>query len=169
MRTLRPLLLVAAALSAACPRNDSGVPASAPPPRAAAPAETAAPVLATAEGPEWSLTLEAPAACRAGEKTLARVAFQAKGGWHVNPDYPTGFEPAADGTVRVDGARVAISPEWKPCGTKAEDKCSGSGSFPFTAPSPGPSRLSGTVAFSVCNPEKCLIEKARVTVAIQAR
>ena len=39
----------------------------------------------------------------------------------------------------------------------------------FTAAATGETRLSGTVAFSVCNPDRCLIEKVPLTATVAAR
>ena len=41
--------------------------------------------------------------------------------------------------------------------------------FGFTAPAGGETRLSGTAAFSVCNPDRCLIEKVPLSASVSSR
>ncbi len=53
----------------------------------------------------------------------------------------------------------------KPCAAKAEDTCESTSALAYSNGAPG-QRVAGTVQFSVCEPEKCLIEKVKVASAI---
>jgi hypothetical protein len=93
------------------------------------------------------------------------VTITAKAPLHINPDYPTAFRPDP-GAVTFDTPKVPLAQETKkPCAQKAEDTCESSSSIKYASASAG-AKVSGTVLFSVCQPEKCLIEKAQVTAAI---
>ena len=126
----------------------------APPPQAAqAPAPGA-----RAETKEYVVAL----AARGGDGT---VTITAKPPLHINPEYPTAFRPDP-GPVTFDGPKVSLAQESKkPCAEKAEDTCESSSSIKYAGASPG-ARVSGTVLFSVCEAERCLIEKAQVAAAV---
>jgi hypothetical protein len=93
------------------------------------------------------------------------VTITAKPPLHLNADYPTAFKPDP-GTVAFDGAKVPLGQETKkPCASKGEDVCESSSSLKYTGATSG-AKVSGTVLFSVCEPERCLIEKAQVAAAV---
>ena len=130
--------------------------------------EPAAPDAGTrAEGRDWAVSLEGPAAAGAGQPVRVRVA--AKGGFHVNLEYPTAFLPVADATADLGGARIDLSGalEKKPCAARPAETCEASAAIPFVAR--GTSRLSGYLAFSVCDPKVCLIEKVPLAISVAAR
>ncbi|MBX7100040.1 MAG: hypothetical protein K1X89_20165 [Myxococcaceae bacterium] len=133
-------LVVTLAL-AACSRSPSPAPEAAPGP--------------SAEAPTYRVALEpGPGPGALSLRLTARPPF------HVNGEFPLSFTPDGASTVRFDGARVALTPaERTPCDGSAADACAVRAGLPFTAPAPGPARVSGTVSFSVCNPEHCLLHK----------
>jgi hypothetical protein len=162
---MRKALYALAALAVACSRGS-------PPPPAPTAAATAAPAPAggptpgsTAEGQFWQVALEPPPSFRAGAPAAARVRIAARGGYHVNLDYPAAFVPAPGSSADFGAARIPLEPgERTACAEHPSDTCAVAASLPLT-PRPGPElRIAGTLAFSVCSAERCLIEKAPLQV-----
>jgi hypothetical protein len=93
------------------------------------------------------------------------VRIAARAGMHVNEEYPTSFRPAADATAGLAGDRVPLDQviERVPCTGDAASACEVILALPIVPPVSGDLRVSGTLAFSVCSAERCLIEK--VTLA----
>jgi hypothetical protein len=81
------------------------------------------------------------------------------------------FRPDAAATAAFEAERVPLGEgaERTSCADHPGEACAVSAPLRFTARAPGPSRLSGTVAFSVCNPDRCLIEKVPVAADVAAR
>jgi hypothetical protein len=77
-----------------------------------------------------------------------RVDVRTSNGFHVNDEYPVSFTPE-------DGGRVALKDQLKktPCEDDAQFSCAAAVPLPNT---------SGTLAFSVCSKENCLIEKVAI-------
>lgn len=154
-RPFSVLPLALAALLGAC-KEGASTAATTPPkvPPATAPSGNGARV----ETDQYVVALSAGAA----EGT---VTITAKAPLHINPDYPTAFRPDP-GPVTFDAPKIPLGQESKkPCAHKAEDTCESSSSIKYASASRG-AKVSGTVLFSVCEPEKCLIEKAQVAAAI---
>jgi hypothetical protein len=99
------------------------------------------------------------------------VIVRARGRYHVNREYPMSFRPDATASATFEGERVALGDgaTLTPCADHPGDGCSVSAPLRFTARSAGEARLAGTVAFSVCNPERCLIEKVPLSATVAAR
>ena len=123
------------------------------------------------EGEAFLVVLEPPATARAGEAATARVVVTARGSYHVNRDYPMAFRPDAASTARFAGERVALGEgaARTACRDFPGEDCTVSAPLAFTAPPSGETRLSGTAAFSVCNPDRCLIEKVPLSAPVAAR
>ncbi|MGC4000063.1 MAG: hypothetical protein QM767_22550 [Anaeromyxobacter sp.] len=178
-RPVTALLLLALA---GCTRCREEVPAPVPPepakPTTGAlvplpaplPASAPAPAGPTAEAEAWTVALETPAAT-AGAPAQARVRIGARGTFHVNPDYPLSFSPDPAATARFSGERVALGTgaERTPCAEHPEHACALTVALPFTAPPAGAARLAGTLAFSVCNDDRCLIEKVALAADAPVR
>jgi hypothetical protein len=115
------------------------------------------------------VSLEPPPTFRPGEAAAARVRIAARGGYHVNLDYPAAFVPAPDATADFPSARVRLEPLEKiACVEHPSDTCTLTAAVPLT-PRPGaPVRVAGTLAFSVCTADRCLIEKAPLAVTATA-
>jgi hypothetical protein len=154
MRTLLTLLTAAVAASACEKKADA--PAIKP---AASPAAAAGPAPSRVETETYAVAFSAAAA--GGTITLT-----ARPPLHINADYPAAFKPDP-GPVAFAGERVPLGQEQKtPCAAKAEDTCQSTSTVAYTGGAAG-AQVSGTVLFSVCEPEKCLIEKVRVASAIR--
>jgi hypothetical protein len=111
------------------------------------------------EAPAWAVTLALPSPLRSGVAANATVQLIARAGHHVNLEYPTAFKPDARSNVTVAGPRVSLTTVGtRPCPGRPGETCELTMSLPFT-PGAGQRRLSGTVLFSVCTAERCLIER----------
>jgi hypothetical protein len=172
------LLAVGGALaSLGCSPSPGGAAPTAPVAGAAGPAPvtgasgSAAVAGQRAEGEAFQVTLELPSAARPGEAATARIVVTARGTYHVNPEYPMAFRPDPASTAAFAGARVALGEgaARTACKDRPEEACTVSAPLGFTAPAAGESRIVGTLAFSVCNPERCLIEKVPLSAAVLAR
>lgn len=98
---------------------------------------------------------------------VASAVVVAKEGYHVNPDYPVAFKPAPESTVTFASERLALGTGTRtPCAAPHEaDACQAAFDVPFTA-APGAQTVQGTLAFSVCSADTCLIEKMPLTLAL---
>ena len=131
----------------------------------------AAPPGPQAEGEGYRVVLAAPASARPGERATARVVVTARAPYHVNPDYPMAFRPDAASAPALTAARIALTDgaARTACEDRPGELCAVSAPLPFTAPAAGEARLSGTVAFSVCSAERCLIEKVPLAAEVPVR
>jgi hypothetical protein len=163
----RTAAALAALALAACERPASAQ--AAPPP---APATPRAPALAATlpgEPAPYELELEPPLAAKAGQAATARVIVRARGGFHVNRDYPMAFRPDPASVAAFGSERVALeAAERTPCAAEPEEACRVSAPLRLTVREPGQARLSGTVAFSVCTKELCRIEKVPAELTVLA-
>jgi len=118
------------------------------------------------ERPEYLVELLAPTAQAAGAEVTALVHVAGRGGYHVNADYPLAFTPDPVEGLAFKDKRIALldSAERTPCAGAAKDTCEVRAKVPFTASKTA--KLSGVLAFSICQPEQCLIKKARLAVDV---
>ena len=112
-----------------------------------------------------------PAEVKAGQAATARVVIAATGAFHVNKDYPLAFRPEPGSVAAFGAGRIPLGEraERTPCAAHPEEDCRVAAPLLFTLAARGEATLAGTVAFSVCNPEICLIEKVPLTMAVAAR
>lgn len=157
-RTLRALLL-STWLSAGVAVADAGAPAP------------GAPDVARVEREAWTVSLEVPAAAPPGGRAMARVVIASRGGYHVTRDYPVSFRPDSSASGALGAAKVALGEGAvrAPCPDEPGEACQLSAPLPFTAAAAGPTRVAGTVAFSVCNADRCLIEKVALAATVARR
>jgi hypothetical protein len=126
---------------------------------------------AAVDGEAWRVSLDASGEYRAGQLASARLRISAKPGYHVNLDYPTVFRPAASKGVDFAADRVPLGAALTrvACADHPGEACEVSAPVSFKVRAKGPVRVAGTLAFSVCNPERCLIEKVPLALALQAK
>lgn len=120
--------------------------------------------LATVEGEQYTVEIVAPAV-NVDADAQFRVSIAAKGGFKFNQAFPTklklgdppnGLEfpkrrlKKGDGQASADGKSFAFAVPVK--ATKA-------GQFPFDA----------VLKFSVCNDEKCVVQRKKLKIAITAK
>ena len=135
----------------------------------AAPARAADEVPAAAadraEGKEWAVRVDA-AGGAAG--AAAQLRLSSRAGYHVNLEYPIGFRPGPDSTITFREERVALTPAGRTaCEGRPEETCAVVLALPGAVPEHGERRLAGTLAFSVCSPERCLIEKVPLRATLR--
>ncbi len=101
-----------------------------------------------------------------GEPATRTVSVEARGGFHVNAEYPMNFQPEKSASVDYAKKRFdkADGLEFKPCAKAEKETCRASLPVKFVAKAEGPATLSGVLAFSVCTEAQCLIEKVPLTV-----
>jgi hypothetical protein len=96
-----------------------------------------------------------------------RVELRATGDYHLNDDYPIHLDLATDpnvrfATTRIDRAAIQLAPCKEPA-----HSCAATVTAPFRATGAG--RAGGTLAFAVCNADRCVIEKSVVSAAVPAK
>lgn len=97
------------------------------------------------------------------------VEVVARGGFHVNAEYPLSFRPVPSSAAdfakprfdRDDGLVL------EPCAGDARDACRARLPIAFTPRTAGAFRVGGTLSFSVCSAEKCLIRKVDLAVPVE--
>jgi hypothetical protein len=134
----------------------------------AADAPPAKAVASRAEGEAFHVALVPPASVKPGAAGTARVVVTARGPYHVNRDYPTSFRVEKGSTAVFPGEKVPLGEgaARTPCKDFPGETCSLSAPLPFRAAASGETRIAGVVAFSVCNPDRCLIEKVPVAAVV---
>jgi hypothetical protein len=164
VRQLSRLVATVAALAlCACP-ND---PQKSPPAAAVAGADAGARAPADA----FHASLTGPGQIAVGKQGEVVVEVAARGGFHVNDEYPHTFRPTQGGEgVQFGADRYDLRQGWErtPCPGEPAHACAFRARVPFQATAKGSRRAGGVVALSVCNPEICLIEKVPVSAAIEA-
>jgi hypothetical protein len=107
----------------------------------------------------YSIWLQAPSPVKAGEPVPVEVVLTAKPPYHCNAEYPHKFKLAAapaglsysEETVRG----MKVTPERSVM------------AIPVKADAPGKPTISGTLSFSVCTAERCMVEKRDVSLALE--
>lgn len=147
----QPSLALAVALAAGCQKE----PAARVPPRDA-----------------FEVTASAPAEVPAGEQADLTVRLVSRSGYHVNAEYPHTFRPGESSAgVRFEAERYDLQDrsERTACETAKDETCAVVARIPFRVTEAGPQKAAGILAFSVCNPEVCLIEKVPLSALVEVR
>ncbi|MBL9037240.1 MAG: hypothetical protein JNG84_01875 [Archangium sp.] len=99
------------------------------------------------------------------------VSIEARAGYHVNADYPVKFTTAKDATVTFASPAIPLRDvlHKTPCEKQPTEACAASAKVPFTAGAAGDAVVAGTLAFSVCSAEQCLIEKVPLRLTLSVR
>ena len=97
------------------------------------------------------------------------VEVVARGGFHVNEEYPLSFRPLP--SPAVDFAKPRFDRDdglvLEPCTAGARDACRARLPIAFTPRTAGAFSVGGTLSFSVCSAEKCLIKKVDLAVPVE--
>ncbi|HTV20691.1 MAG TPA: hypothetical protein VMG12_18535 [Polyangiaceae bacterium] len=138
--------------------------ANAPVPAADAPAGKAAgePVKGAVVSDEgFSTWLQATSPVTAGGPATVEAVLVAKTGYHCNAEYPHKFKlGAAPAGLTYPEATVKgmqVTPERSVL------------RIPVVAQSPGKATVAGTLQFSVCNDERCLVEKRELSLNLDVK
>jgi hypothetical protein len=140
------------------------VPASAAKGGALAAEAPAAPAVGSTRGPAagndtYSTWLETVGSYTAGQPGQVKLMLEAKAPYHCNEEYPYKFSFGAP----VGGVSypTAVVKEMKVSEMSAQML------MPIQAAAKGAATVQGTFNFSVCSKDKCLIEKATLSLPIQ--
>jgi hypothetical protein len=151
---------LAAAATPTAPPSERPDPASARADGAAAKADGPQQGQVVSEEP-YSTWLQAPAPVGVGAPAQIEAVLVAKAPYHCNPDYPHKF--------KLNAAPAGLSyPEELVRGMQVSPE-RGVLRIPVLAKSAGPATVSGTLSFSVCNDERCLVEKKELSLALQVK
>jgi len=120
-----------------------------------------------AEGAAWLVELSLAGDLVAGAPGAVVVSISAKPGFHVNPDYPMKFTPSDESTVTFAAKAIALGEAVtrEPCHGHPDEACRASAPVSFTTRNAPSVTVAGTLAFSVCSAEQCLIEKQPLRVS----
>lgn len=121
----------------------------------------------------YEVSIAAPESPAKDEKVEATITVQAKAGMHVNAEYPINFKPAqTTNSAKFSQAKYELLPKAKttPCEEgKGKDFCTLAAPVEFVIDVAGPRRVEGVLAFSVCDKNRCLIEKATLGMDVAAK
>lgn len=109
----------------------------------------------------FSTWLQAVSPVSAGSPATVEAVLVAKSGYHCNAEYPHKFKlgaaPAGLSYPEATVKGMQVSPERSVL------------RIPVVAQSPGKATVSGTLQFSVCNDERCLIEKRELSLDLEVK
>ena len=106
----------------------------------------------------FSVWLQGASPAKAGGPVQLEAVLVAKPPYHCNPEYPHKFKlnPAPAGLAYPEDTvrGMKVTPE------------RGVLAIPVNAQSAGKPTVSGTLSFSVCTEERCMVEKRDLSVAL---
>lgn len=137
----------------------SGAPAASPSADAPVKAETKQGAVVSEE--PFSLWLEAASPLAAGSASSVDVVLVAKAPYHTNAEYPHKFKLGAAPAGLSYPEAVVKGMDVKPDRSVLR--------VPVQAKQPGPATVSGTLSFSVCTEERCLVEKRDLSLALEVK
>ena len=144
----------------ACSKSE---PAPEPAPTQAAPAAKSAEAPRPAiEDNTFKLVLSGDPAYEAGKPSVAKLSLEARGGYHVNQEYP----------IRVDLKAPAGVKLTKPSLGRTDAAAFGEKSAEFALPfsaDPGAHALTATVDFAVCTAETCVPDQRTVALDLKVQ
>ncbi len=132
---------------------------------AAGPASTGGlqPAASTAgtQDASFSVSLQVPGVFKVGTPGALQALLTVKAPYHVNAEYPHRLEMQPGGAVAFEKSRI---------GREAAQIQPDRMSIPvtLTVSQPGRHTVAGTLSFSLCTAEKCVMEKRPVTATIEA-
>jgi len=154
-------VLTLVVLTAACTREEA-TPAAETKQAAPLPTKAAEPPKPSIEDTTFRLALAAPGELAADKPGAAELTLEARGGYHVNQDYPIKVDVKAPPGVKLEKASLG-----RPDATQFSEE-SAKFALPFSAPV-GSYDLTATVDFAVCTKETCVPDQRTVALALQVR
>ncbi|MET0339696.1 MAG: hypothetical protein ABW252_01780 [Polyangiales bacterium] len=162
MRSLS-LCALFALTSLGCSKSEPAVSPAAPAPAAAAPvAKNAEAPRPTIEDNTFKLVLSGDPAYEAGKPGAAKLVLEARGGYHVNQDYPIRVDLKAPAGVKLTKASLS-RPDAAQFGEHSAEFA-----LPFEA-GQGAHALTATVDFAVCTAETCVPDQRTVALDLNVR
>jgi hypothetical protein len=115
-----------------------------------------------AEGPEWTVD-----ASLASAGTL-QIDVKARAGFHLNEEYPLNFRPKVSEGVKFARARFdrGDGMTFQPCSPDAGHACAVRVPASFARQGKTAETVDGTLAFSACSEERCIIQKVDITLRL---
>ena len=153
--------LLALALVAGCSKSEpssADKPAEAPAPAA----KVAEPPKPTIEDTTFRLALTGAQAYEAGKLGEAQLVLEARGGYHVNQDYPLRVDVKVPAGVKLEKASFG-KPDASQFGEERAHFV-----LPFKA-EPGAHDLTATVDFAVCTKDTCVPDQRTVALPLAVR
>lgn len=121
-----------------------------------------APAKAPAAGPNYEISTTPQGPFKVGGEGRVDVRLAGRNGYHVNQEFPIELALQAP-----EGAKLAKTKLVRGDATTFEE-AQAVFAVAVTPESPGRKALHGTLNFSVCNPQNCLLERQDVSVEIEA-
>lgn len=113
----------------------------------------------------WLISLELPKSLNAGAPAVAQFRLTTQGGYRFDLDYPCSFRPHPSATAKFAAERVPLTASTrKACAKAPGETCQVTLPLAFT-PAARTARVTGTLSFSVCNTERCLIQRVTLSAA----
>jgi hypothetical protein len=123
-------------------------------------AKTAEPAKPLIEDSTFRLAFTAPEAATADKPGKLELTLEARGGYHVNQDYPIRVDVTAAPGLKLDKTSLGRTDATQFTEEKAAF------ALPFSAPG-GSYDLTATVDFAVCTKETCVPDQRTVALALQ--
>lgn len=162
MRVLQSFIVLAAL--AGCSKSEPGQ-TSAPAPATqapAAPAKPEAPAGPTVEDTTFKLSLAGQPEYTSGTQGTLQLTLEARGGYHVNQEYPIRIDLKAP-----DGVKLTKSSFERPDAKQFGEE-SARFELPFSA-TPGVHNVTASVDFAVCTKETCVPDQRTLALAVTVR
>ena len=115
-----------------------------------------------------SARIDHPATVVAGQVAALAIEVRARGGFHLNPDYPHRFAPLT--TPGVDypaGRQGAEAFATEPCAAADMAPCALRLVAPFTVAAASAATVGGELAFGACDADRCIIEKLAIALPVR--
>ena len=160
MPTIKNLALLALVIGAGCSKSEPATPSAAPA-QPSAPAAVAAPT-PSIEDPTFKLGLASDAALSAGAPGTLKLVLEARGGYHVNQEYPIKVQLKAAGGVTLPKSSLG----------KADAAEFGEHKVRFDLPlsaESGSRTVSADVDFAVCTAETCVPDQRTVALSFDVK
>jgi hypothetical protein len=121
-------------------------------------------------GEPFAVSLQVGEPVAVGQPGELVIRIEAKQGFKVNQEYPHSFRPQPTEGVRFaeERYRLSGSKEQVACPKSAEDTCTLVERIEVEPTAQGSHRISGQLSFSVCDAERCLIEKRELSGQLEA-
>jgi len=155
-------MLLTSALLAACSRGEPPAPSVAPPAPVAQAAKVVEPPKPSIDDTTFRLALVGVPEYAADKESALELTLEARGGYHVNQDYPIRVDVKAPAGVKLAKASLG-----KPDAATFNEQ-QASFKLPFSA-SAGAHDLTAVVDFAVCTKETCVPDQRTVALAFQVR
>jgi hypothetical protein len=128
-------------------------------------ATAAKPATKHIDGKNFTLDLSSDG-CKAGDDCAVTIKLAATGGYHVNKEYPYKFIATPSPGVTFLGKSDPNTFSRAAGDYVEQGEKLGTMTVRFKAASPGEARIAGKYKLSVCSDEQCLIEEARIELAV---